>query len=210
MSNKKSNIKVKKSNSVKTKISTNKQKEKESKVDVSVDEKNKEEESDSININFDSDDKERSFSISEFLKISESAVRKHGIDKVTLVLSNLDIQTEIQNLDKEKLVNFIIESIINEFKSDNITKRDLFFRSKRGEVALARKMCIVLMRQYLSELSDTQLGKYFGRTRQVIFYTMEEFKAMNPKNIQHAYFLKKHSNICDKVQAFIEQESGVN
>lgn len=153
------------------------------------------------------DDSERSIDIADYLKASESAIRKHGINKVTSLLNNMDIQSEIQLLNKQSLVDFICDCIVNEFKSDQVTKKDLFCKNKRGEVTLARKMTIVLIKQFLSELTDTQIGKFFGRTRQVIFYTMEEFKDMNPKNKQHAYFLTKHSSISKKIELFIEQNN---
>ncbi len=156
------------------------------------------------------DDAERSIDVADFLNISQSAIKKHGINKVVALLNNMDVQTEIQSLNKEKLVNFICDCIIDEFKSDRVVKKDLFNKTKRGDVTLARKMAIVLIKQFLSELNDTQIGNFFGRSRQVIFNTMEEFMEMNPKNKQHAFFLTKHSIICRKVESFIEQNKGSN
>lgn len=151
------------------------------------------------------DDKLRSVDVADFLNVSQSAIKKHGYTKVVAALNNLDVQTEIQTLNKENLVNFICDCIIEEFKSDRVVRKDLFNRTKRGDVTLARKMAIVLIKQFLSELNDTQIGNYFQRSRQVIFNTMEEFKEMNPKNRQHAIFLKKHSIISGKIESFIEQ-----
>lgn len=155
------------------------------------------------------EDNRKSIDIADFLKISETAIRKHGLNKVASLLSNMDVQTEIQSLHKESLVNFICDCIVVEFKSDNVTKRDLFFKTKRGDVTLARKMGIVLFKQFLSELNDTQIGNFFSRSRQVIFNTMEEFKAMNPKNKQHAYFLTKHYSICNKIEIFMEENKNI-
>lgn len=151
------------------------------------------------------DDNERSVDVADFLNISQYAIKKHGLNKVVAVLNNLDVQTEIQSMNKEKLADFICNCIIEEFKSDRVVKKDLFNKNKRGDVTLARKMAIVLIKQFLSELSDKQIGNFFGRSRQVIFNTMEEFMEMNPKNRQHALFLQKHSVICRKVESFIEQ-----
>jgi chromosomal replication initiation ATPase DnaA len=151
------------------------------------------------------EDSNRSIDVADFLNISQSAIKKHGLNRVITLLNNLDVQTEIQSLNKEKLVNFICDCVVIEFKSDNVSKKDLFYKTKRGDVTLARKMAIVLIKQFLSELTDTQVGNFFGRTRQIIFNAMEEFKQMNPKNAQHAFFLTKYSIISRKVESFIEQ-----
>jgi len=140
-----------------------------------------------------------------FLNISQSAIKKHGLDKVIALLNNLDVQTEIQSLYKTELIDFILDCVVLEFKEDHITKKDLFFRHKRGDVTLARKMAIILIKQFISELSDKHIGNFFGRKRQLIFITMEEFKQMNPKNTQHAIFLTKHGNISRKVELFVER-----
>jgi len=151
------------------------------------------------------DDARTSVDVSDYLNLYASVIRKHGITKVIAILNNLDVQTEIQSLHKEKLVNFICECIVFEFKSDNVFVKDLFNKTKRGDVTVARKMAIVLLKQFLSELNDTQIGNLFSRSRQVIFNTMEEFKEMNPKNKHHAYFLTKHGVISKRVEIFIKQ-----
>ena len=151
------------------------------------------------------DDRNKSVDVADFLNVSQSAIKKHGYNKVVAALYNLDVQTEIQFHNKENLVHFICDCVIEEFKSDRVVKKDLFSRTKRVDVTLARKMAIVLIKQFLSELNDTQIGSLFSRSRQVIFNTMEEFMEMNPKNKQHAFFLQKHSVICRKVEYFIEQ-----
>lgn len=152
------------------------------------------------------DDNLRSVDVADFLNVSQSAIKKHGYTKVVAALHNLDVQTEIQTLNKQNLVDFICDCIIEEFKSDRVVKKDLFNKAKRGDVTLARKMAIILIKQFLSELNDTQIGNLFSRSRQVIFNTMEEFKQMNPKNKQHAIFLKKHSVISMKVEYFIHNK----
>src|ERR1035437_6716217 len=141
--------------------------------------------------------------IAEFFKMVEKGVRKHGVQKIASVLRSLDIQTEISSKHLDKLVKRICDSVVNDYRVEKIKPHDLFNKTKRGEVTSARKMAIILLKQFL-EISDDKLGKFFGRSRQVIHSTMQEFKDLNPKNKYDAMFLDRHDKISNEIMSFIE------
>lgn len=147
--------------------------------------------------------------ISKFLRVMSKGIDRHGIKKITSILVNMDIHTEFENKGTADLVKYICEEVVtcyNKNREDKITVADLFKKDKRGDCTLARKMAIILLKQFV-KVSPTKLGEFFGRSRQVIHIASEEFKGLNPKLVQDLDFLNKHDEISQKVIIYMENNS---
>ncbi len=147
--------------------------------------------------------------ISKFLRVMSKGIDKHGIKKITSILVNMDINAEFENKGTGNLVKFICDEVVicyNKNREDKITVADLFKKDKRGDCTLARKMAIILLKQFV-KISPTKLGEFFHRSRQVIHIASEEFKALNPKLVQDLDFLNKHDEISQKVVLYMENNS---
>lgn len=147
--------------------------------------------------------------ISKFLRVMSKGIDKHGIKKITSILVNMDIHAEFENKGTGDLVKFICNEVVicyNKNREDKISVEDLFKKDKRGDCTLARKMAIILLKQFV-KISPTKLGEFFGRSRQVIHIASEEFKALNPKLVQDLDFLNKHDEISQKVIVYMENKS---
>ena len=151
-------------------------------------------------------DQEQHF-ISKFLKVMSKVIDKHGMKKITAVLVNMDIHTEFENKGTSDLVNFISNEVVvnyNKNREDKISVKDLFKKEKRGDITLARKMVMILLKQFV-DITPTKLGDYLGRSRQVIHLTMDEFKCLDPKIKQDCDFLDRHDAISKRVISYIEK-----
>lgn len=145
--------------------------------------------------------------VSKFLKVIGKGIDKHGIKKIMSVLVNMDVHNEFQSKGTDVLVDFICSEVINSYnknKEDKICQDDLFKKEKRGDITLARKMVMILLKQFV-DITPTRLGDFLGRSRQVIHIAMDEFDKLDPKIKQDCDFLDKHDAISKKIVLFIEK-----
>ncbi len=133
-------------------------------------------------------------------------INKHGIEKITSVLVNMDINSYFETKGASDLVDFICSEVVNNYnknREDKILVKDLFQKEKRGDVTLARKMVMILLNQFVS-ISPTKLGNFFKRSRQVIHLAIDEFEKLNPNIKQDSDFLDRHDAISKKIIAYQE------
>ena len=142
----------------------------------------------------------------DFLRVIERGIRHHGVEKITSTLKTLDIQSYLQVNNLDVIVKYICESVANEYKDNSVKESDLFHRKKRGDITSARKMAIILIKEFTS-LSDTKLAGYFGRSRQIIFYTTQEFKELNATNKIDVLFLNRYDKLSRKIASFIKDNN---
>ncbi len=153
------------------------------------------------------DSKNKKNTILDFFNIIERAVRNHSPEKVSLVLQNMDIQSAINSQKNEAIVQFIIKCVLHEFAAFKIKKRDLFSKVRRGEVTIARKLAMILMKEF-TDISDANIGSYFGgRSRQIVFYAAKEYQDKNTTHKVDVSFLSKYTRLSEKVELFIKQSN---
>ncbi len=154
--------------------------------------------------------------ILDFVKVIERGVRRHGVDPITSAIENLDTQSyfqsesvKIKSQNIGEIANYICDVVILDFKEDNLkVEKDELFRkkSKRGDVTLARKLSMILIKEFL-DISDKKIAKFFGRTRQVVFYTFKEYKEMDIKNRVELKFLKRYNKLNKIISEFIKTKT---
>jgi len=142
----------------------------------------------------------------DFFRVIERGVRHHGVEKITSALKNLDIQSYLQVNNLDVIVKYICECVAKDYKKNNVKEVDLFHRKKRGEITSARKMAIILIKEF-TNISDTKLARYFGRSRQIIFYTSQEFKDLDPKNKHDVLFLNRYDKLSRKIALFMKENN---
>jgi hypothetical protein len=142
----------------------------------------------------------------DFFRVIERGVRHHGVEKITSVLKNLDIQSYLQVNNLDVIVKYVCECVAKDYKKDKVKEGDFFLKKKRGEITSARKMAIILIKES-TNISDTKLARYFGRSRQIIFYTLQEFKDLNPTNKHDVLFLNRYDKLSRKIALFIKENN---
>ncbi len=154
--------------------------------------------------------------ILDFVKVVERGVRRHGVDPITSAIENLDTQSyfksesvKIKSKNNGEIANYICDIVVLDFNEDNLKiEKDELFRkkSKRGDVTLARKLSMILIKEFL-DIPDKKIAKFFGRTRQVVFYTFKEFKQMDFKNRVELKFLKRYNKLNKVIADFINTKT---
>jgi chromosomal replication initiation ATPase DnaA len=142
--------------------------------------------------------------LSEFFRNVAKGIKKFGIKSIIYHLQNLNLEEKFKSENIEKIVDFIIDCVIEEWKIHKITKNDLFESNKRGEAAIARKMAIILIRNH-TKASDIEVARYFGKVRQVSFRAMKDFKNLKRHIPDDAKFLEKYERLDAKVKNFINE-----
>ena len=142
--------------------------------------------------------------ISEFFKVLGKSISKHTPSKILSILKNLDVQTEFNNNKQDELVNYICECVANDY---NVKVENLFNKKKRGDVTLARKMCIVVMKEFITDIGDTALADFFGRSRQVIFNSLDEHKKLDKDNRIDIHQLNRHTRICREIELYVQKSN---
>ena len=137
--------------------------------------------------------------IIEFFKIIYRGIRKHGLRRIVKSLDSIEI--EQNNLYFNEIVDYIIEIVTIEFKCK---KEDLFNFDKRGNITVARKISVILIKTHL-DISDEQLGKYFNRVRQVVYNTLKEFKNLDRESKLDDEFFELHDKLNIEVCNYIEK-----
>jgi chromosomal replication initiation ATPase DnaA len=136
----------------------------------------------------------------ELIRNLSKGLKRHGLKKVIKALKQI-------NIDNEDEINFsIIDFIENAVCTKiGVPKDELFGFASRGEITIARKFCILLIRKYISNISDEELGNHFNRSRQVVHNTEREFKMLkNGKNNKfHIDFLAIYDDLDIQTGKFI-------
>lgn len=128
----------------------------------------------------------------DLLKNLYKAIREHGIKKIVKSLRDIDI--EFNNEHHSQIIEYIVSSACEML---DVKKDKLFDFKTRGDVTVARKICILLFRKHLN-LSDVDASAYFNRSRQVTHNTEMEFAAMDIQNKFDKDFLTLY-NALDKM-----------
>ena len=138
--------------------------------------------------------------LAEFFQIMNKGIRKHGIKKIMEKLRYMNIGDSNENF--ELIRDFIIDSVCEEL---GVPKKDLFNYQKRGNVTVARKISIVLLKQRL-DMSDSDLGRFFGgRCRQVAYGVMKQYNALKKDNkVDVTNFFQYYEPINEKIITYIE------
>ena len=145
--------------------------------------------------NSNSDHKE----LYELISNLSKGVRRHGLKKVIRAIKQINIEdTE----DKFSIIEFIENAVCTKL---GVPKDEIFAFASRGEITIARKLCILLIRKYIANISDEELGSHFNRTRQIVHNTEKEFRLLKTgkHNKFHIDFLAIYNDLDIQTENFI-------
>ena len=139
------------------------------------------------------------FEMANFITLLGRGIKKHGMKKIIKALKDFDLTEE--NINYYTIIDFVEESICNRM---NVVRDELYNKKTRGDVTIARKLCIILLIKHLS-MSDEEIGNHYKRTRQIIHITINEFKALDKNNKVDANFINLYNEFDTKIQDFITE-----
>lgn len=136
----------------------------------------------------------------DLIKNLSRGIKKHGIRKVIKSLKQI-------NLSDENDVNYILINHIEQSVCDKIgvPRDELYSFESRGEITIARKFCILLIRKFSPNISDEILGNQYNRSRQVVHNTEKEFRLLKSgkQNKFQIDFLKIYSDLEIDIEKFL-------
>ena len=135
--------------------------------------------------------------IINLLKAIHNGIKKHGIKKIVKSLNCLDIGYS-DGINYESL-NYITSTVCKTLKVEPYL---LYGFESRGNVTIARKLCLLLFRKHLS-LSAVESALHFNRSRQIAHNAENEFGSMSEKNKQHKIFLEIYKDLDEKISEFM-------
>jgi chromosomal replication initiation ATPase DnaA len=140
--------------------------------------------------------------ISNTLRLVSDGVKKFGVKKFNKTLISVIVSNEFENDNFIEKIDTIIKYVLHEFRAFNITKEEIFETKKRGDITVARKMAVILIKSNI-DISDKKLAGYFGgRCRQVVYNILDEYRNMDIENKLDAEFIEKYSRLDEKIKKF--------
>ncbi len=125
-------------------------------------------------------------------------------NKFVDAVSRLIISSQVTIKNYESLIAYILDCVIDEWREEKIKKEDLLKSNKRGEVMVAKKMAIILIKKQI-DINNEVLSKYFGNaTRQSVYLIMQEYSVLDKKIKEHAIFIERYNRLQTKILQFIE------
>ena len=128
-------------------------------------------------------------------------IRKHGLKKVVRALKEINIVSESEK--KIAIIDFIEKIVCDRLGVPSV---ELFNFNSRGEITIARKLCILLIRKYIS-ISDDELANHYNRTRQIVHNAEKEFRLLKQGKINqfHIDFKAIYDELNNKTKEFVEK-----
>jgi hypothetical protein len=121
------------------------------------------------------------------------------------------IVNKLQQIDEEKsdindLMNFILSRVSEEFSISIIEIKE---SNRRGIVAEAKKMCIILFCDHLPSYSYGDLSRYFDRSKSLISKHRSDFDTMkqNATLKQEKEFIEKHTKLNGDIEAYLKKSA---
>lgn len=137
----------------------------------------------------------------DLIRQLSKGLRKHGVKKVVKALKEINIVSESEK--KFALIDFIEKLVCDRL---GVPMDELFNFTTRGEITIARKFCILLIRNHIEDMSDDELGSHYNRSRQVVHNTEKEYRLLKEgkKNQFHIDFLSIYSELDSETKNFIK------
>ena len=144
------------------------------------------------------DDKE----LYELIRNLSRGIKKHGIRRVIKSLKQINISDDDE-------VNYILIDTIEDSVCSKIgvPRDELYGFASRGEITIARKFCIILVRKFVADVSDEMLANHYNRSRQVVHNTEKEFRLLKSgkQNKFHIDFLSIYYQLEKEIEGFIKK-----
>ena len=137
----------------------------------------------------------------ELIRNISKGVKKHGVRKIIKTLKQLNLNNEDEV--NYSIIDFVEKSVCSTI---GVPIEELFSFNSRGEITIARKFCILLIRKYIPNISDEELGAHYNRSRQVVHIAEKEFRtaSISNKNKLYKSFISLYADIDKQVSEFIK------
>lgn len=138
----------------------------------------------------------------DLIKQISKGVKKHGIKKVISALKEINVLNS--NDIKSSTIEYIEKSVCNKI---GVPIDELFNFETRGEITIARKLCILLIRKHITDISDDEVANHYNRVRQVVHNIEKEYKSIliGKKNQFHNEYIRLYNELDEDVMNFLNK-----
>lgn len=138
----------------------------------------------------------------ELIRNLSRGIKKHGIRKVIKSLKKINFIADEQDNINYTLIDTIESSVCNKI---GVPRDELYGFASRGEITIARKFCILLIRKFIPNISDETVANQYNRSRQVVHNTEKEFRLLKSGKMNkfHIDFISIYSELEIEIQQFI-------
>jgi len=136
----------------------------------------------------------------ELIRNLTKGLKRHGVRRVIKALKQMKIDNE------EDVTFSIVDFIENAVCSKiGVPNDELFSFTSRGEITIARKFCMLLIRKFAPNISAEELGNHFNRSRQIVHTTEKEFRLLKSgkQNKFHIDFIAIYKDLEAETELFI-------
>ena len=148
-------------------------------------------------------DKNQDRELYDLIRQLSKGLRKHGVKKVVRALKEINIVSE--NDIKFTIIDYIEKLVCDTL---GVPLDELFSFDSRGEITIARKFCILLIRNHLDveDISNDEIANHYNRTRQVVHTTINEYRSLmeGKKNPFHINFLAIYNDLAIETTNFVK------
>ena len=137
----------------------------------------------------------------ELIRNLSRGIKKHGIRKIIKTLKQISLTDEDEV--NYGIIDFIEKRVCSKI---GVPREELFDFATRGEITVARKFCILLIRKFIDDVSDEFVANHYNRSRQVVHLTEKEFRNLHSgkKNKFELDFLALYSELEVQVSDYVE------
>lgn len=138
----------------------------------------------------------------ELIRNLSKGIKRHGIRKIIKTLKQISLS------DENELNNTIIDSIETSVCAKiGVPRDELFGFATRGEITIARKFCILLIRKFIPDVSDELVANHYNRSRQVVHNAEKEFRSLQvgKQNKFHMDYISIYRELESEVQESINK-----
>jgi hypothetical protein len=138
----------------------------------------------------------------ELIRNLSKGIKRHGIRKIIKALKQISIS------DEDEFNNSIIDAIeVSVCAKIGVPRDELYGFATRGEITIARKICILLIRKFIPDIGDELVGNHYNRSRQVVHNTEKEFRSLHvgKQNKFHEEYINLHNELQAELYLYMEE-----
>jgi len=139
----------------------------------------------------------------ELIRNLSRGIRKHGIKKVIKSLKQINISNSEDEDDNISLIDYVEKLVCTKL---GVPLDELFDFTTRGEITIARKFCILLIRKHIPNISDELVANHYNRSRQVVHNTEKEFRLLKTgkQNKFQIDFLSIYNDLDNEIEELLK------
>ncbi|MEK6884166.1 MAG: hypothetical protein AABY22_31340 [Nanoarchaeota archaeon] len=145
----------------------------------------------------------------EIFNLLIKGVSSLGATNFKSAINSVILSKELSFQNYNTVIEYILDSIIYEWREHKVTRDQLFLMNQRGEVVIARKIAILLIKYHI-DIHDKTIAGFFGfkETKKhglkIIGKMVTWYNSLDKNNKIDIVYIEKHDKLKMQVMKFID------